>query len=124
MENKKIYLDIEKIKSVDLSHLIDKVSREDLKPCINWPEGTSHYKLLSNIAEQLNNSLIIDLGTHHGLSCLALSTNQNNRIISYLLFNNSIVKNIQIFVIVFVIIFLATIFVISIVIFNSLFDYS
>ena len=76
-------ININEIKEIDLSHLIDKISRDDMKPIINYDAGVTHYKLLSSISKQLNDTLIIDLGTHHGLSCLALSTNPKNKIISY-----------------------------------------
>ena len=76
-------LNFKKIKNIDLSQLADNISRKDLKPVMNSPAGYAHYKLLAYIAYQLNNSIIIDIGTHHGLSCLALSVNRENKVITY-----------------------------------------
>ena len=76
-------LDAQKVRKIDLSHFVDNITREDLKKWINAPAGYSHYKLLAHVAQQLNDSLIIDIGTHHGLSCLALSVNEKNKVITY-----------------------------------------
>lgn len=53
---------------------------------VNFYHGTpgrEHYKLLSYISNQYNNSLILDIGTYKGLSSLALSNNKNNLVITY-----------------------------------------
>ena len=42
-----------------------------------------HYKLLTNIAFQLNYSLILDMGTCEGYSAVCLARNLSNRVISY-----------------------------------------
>lgn len=45
--------------------------------------GQQHYRLLSFLASQFNNSTILDIGTHKGSSALALSTNPTNQVISF-----------------------------------------
>jgi hypothetical protein len=45
--------------------------------------GKEHYRLLSWLSTQFNNSTIIDIGTHHGLSAAALSYNPSNTIHSF-----------------------------------------
>ena len=42
-----------------------------------------HYTLLSTLSRQYNGVRIYDLGSYKGLSALALSSNQNNMVISY-----------------------------------------
>jgi hypothetical protein len=46
----------------------------------NGPPGYEHYKLLSHLSMQFNNSIIIDIGTHRGSSALALSYNPTNTV--------------------------------------------
>jgi hypothetical protein len=45
--------------------------------------GTSHYKLLSYLSNQINDATIIDIGTNLGLSSAALATNSTNKIITF-----------------------------------------
>jgi len=45
--------------------------------------GDQHYRLLGYLASKINNSIIIDIGTHRGSSALALSTNPTNTIHSF-----------------------------------------
>jgi hypothetical protein len=45
--------------------------------------GVEHYKLLAHFSTQFDDVTIIDLGTSHGCSALALSYNPANRVISY-----------------------------------------
>lgn len=47
------------------------------------PPGQQHYRLLGHLAKLINNSTIIDIGTHRGSSALALSTNPTNTIHSF-----------------------------------------
>ena len=42
-----------------------------------------HYTLLSTVSKEYNNTTLYDIGTYKGLSAIALSSNQNNRIVSY-----------------------------------------
>lgn len=44
---------------------------------------TEHYKLIARIANSFNNETIYDIGSYRGLSAIALSYNQSNKIISY-----------------------------------------
>lgn len=45
--------------------------------------GIEHYRLLSFISNLLNNENILDIGTNRGYSAIALSSNKNNKIVSY-----------------------------------------
>lgn len=49
----------------------------------NLESGKQEYKLYSYLSTLFNNTIILDLGTSHGTSALALSHNNNNNIISY-----------------------------------------
>jgi hypothetical protein len=42
-----------------------------------------HYTLLSMVSKEYNNTILYDIGSYKGLSAIALSSNQNNLIISY-----------------------------------------
>jgi predicted O-methyltransferase YrrM len=45
--------------------------------------GKEHYKLLSYLSKQFDNSIIIDIGTFRGASAAALSSNKTNSVISF-----------------------------------------
>ncbi|WP_448192910.1 hypothetical protein [Azospirillum sp. sgz301742] len=47
------------------------------------PSGSEHYKFLAYVSCLLANSIIIDIGTHKGLSAAALSYNRTNTVISF-----------------------------------------
>ena len=46
--------------------------------CFFQLPGENHYHLFANISNQINNAIIIDLGTYRGLSTLAWSYNESN----------------------------------------------
>jgi len=71
------------IKKQDLSHLIKFISRPCHKIAINAPAGNEHYKLLAYLSKQTHNGFIVELGTHSGTSCVALSDNLTNSIRTY-----------------------------------------
>jgi predicted O-methyltransferase YrrM len=55
---------------------------------VKLPPGTEHYLLLATISSQIKNGKIIELGTHAGISALALNYgnvkyNSNNKIFTY-----------------------------------------
>ena len=45
--------------------------------------GINHYHLFANISKQINNNIIIDLGTYRGFSALAFSYNPTNIVYTY-----------------------------------------
>jgi len=49
----------------------------------NLKSGEQEYRLYSYISTLFNNTIILDLGTSTGTSALALSHNDNNKVISY-----------------------------------------
>lgn len=71
------------INKVDLRPYIEYINRADHKEIFIAPPGENHYYLLSYLSFLFNNSIIVELGTHHGTSSLALSINKTNKIITY-----------------------------------------
>jgi predicted O-methyltransferase YrrM len=71
------------IKKIDLTSLVSKITREDHKTIFLAPPGQNHYGFLAYLSLQKDNQLIIELGTHHGTSSLAMSINPTNTIITY-----------------------------------------
>jgi hypothetical protein len=72
-----------KIESCDISSYVTNITREDHKRIFIEPPGKNHYKLLAYLSLLINDKTIIELGTHHGTSSLALSINKTNTIITY-----------------------------------------
>lgn len=54
-----------------------------LKEWFYAPPGTEHYTLLTALSHCFSDSVIFDVGTFRGSSALALSSNQNNRVVTY-----------------------------------------
>jgi len=71
------------VDAIDLTSYVHLISRKDHKPIFLAPAGENHYKLLAYIATQLNNKLIIELGTHEGTSSTALAINKSNKIVTF-----------------------------------------
>jgi hypothetical protein len=71
------------VNKIDLSHLVDNVSREIHKKCILMEAGREHYKLLTYLSHQIQNGIIVELGTHNGTSSLCLCENLNNQVITF-----------------------------------------
>ena len=76
---KTIQIDKDAIRSLDVSNL------QDLSLNANdWlSAGQSEYCLYSWLSTQFDKSIILDVGTRTGGSALALSYNENNKVISY-----------------------------------------
>jgi hypothetical protein len=49
----------------------------------NTLPSLQHYKLLTYLSYKFDNTLIIDAGTHQGISALCLAQNKNNKVITY-----------------------------------------
>jgi hypothetical protein len=47
------------------------------------PSGTHEYRLYSYLSTFFNNTIILDIGTAHGRSAIALSHNESNKVLSY-----------------------------------------
>ena len=76
---KKIKLDKDAIKSLDVSHLAEQSLNKN-----DWlTAGQSEYRLYAWLSTQFNNTTILDVGTRTGGSALALSYNETNKVISY-----------------------------------------
>jgi hypothetical protein len=90
MEIKKPTLD--EVNSVDLSpvYSLFKFFPEVENGDINYLEreaGVDHYKLLGWLSNQIDNSIISEIGTCDGMGLLALSLNKTNKVISYDIFD-------------------------------------
>jgi len=66
----------------DISRDLDKID-VSFTAVYQAPAGVEHYRLLSYISRQVNDGVILDVGTYRGYSAIALSNNLNNKVISY-----------------------------------------
>lgn len=71
------------ISSIDMSTYVDYITRPDHKKIFLDPPGKNHYRLLAYLSMLLDNINILELGTHHGTSSLAMSINKKNTVITY-----------------------------------------
>jgi predicted O-methyltransferase YrrM len=83
---------IERIEKYSLS-LIDNYGLEpyldDLVQCyFDLPAGTEHYQLLTHLSSLCSDQLILDIGTFHAGSAIALSANPKAHVISFDLVNH------------------------------------
>lgn len=80
----KIKIDEEKVRAIKLDSLIQYLPhyQDEFKEMNNDP-----YSLYAYISTLFKNKTILDVGSRYGLSALALSYNETNRIISYDLIN-------------------------------------
>ena len=79
----KVQIVYDEIRKIDNSPLKKHLKRRKYKKIINGRAGREHYKLLTYLGLQLQGKFIVELGTHHGLSSLALSVNPTNEIRTY-----------------------------------------
>ena len=84
---------IDEVSKIDISHLVDNVTRPAHKKLILSDAGTEHYKLLVYLTKQLNDSIIVELGTHNGTSSLCLCENKTNKVITFDIRDVYTVKN-------------------------------
>ena len=79
LTKKKIEINKEDVKSLDVSHLRDLSLNSN-----DWlPAGQSEYRFYAYMSTWFNNTTILDIGTRTGGSALALSYNPTNNIRSY-----------------------------------------
>lgn len=79
---------LEEVNSVDLSPMYSlfKFFPEVTNGDINYlerPAGVEHYRLLGWLSNQIDNSIISEVGTCDGMGLLALCLNQSNKVLSY-----------------------------------------
>lgn len=79
----KVQIVYDAVRKIDNSPLKKHLKRPRHKKIINGRAGREHYKLLTYLGWQMQNKFIVELGTHHGLSCLALSVNPTNEVRTY-----------------------------------------
>jgi len=73
----------DEVRRVDNSSLKKFIRYQQHKKLINGKAGREHYKLLAYLTSKIQNGFIVELGTHHGTSCLAFSVNPTNTIRTY-----------------------------------------
>lgn len=76
-------INIEKLNEIDLTGLSNYILEEEFRSYFLADCGKEHYKLISYLSTQFNDSLLLDVGTYKGCSSLALSYNKSNEIISF-----------------------------------------
>jgi hypothetical protein len=69
----------EQIKNIEL----DFFNQDDLRQFSYLKNMNEHYRFLVYVSYLYNNEQLLDLGTAQGHSCLSLSQNQNNKVITY-----------------------------------------
>lgn len=79
-----IQLDLnpDRVNSVNLSSLSNYLANEEYRGYFLKEKG-ENYKLIYHIVSQFNGELLFDIGTNRGSSSIAMSSNPNNRVISY-----------------------------------------
>jgi len=82
----------ETINGTDMSKDLDKIDKSFVS-VYQAPAGSEHYKLLSYISRLINGCYILDIGTYLGYSAIALSGNADNKVVSYDVQKQHILKN-------------------------------
>jgi predicted O-methyltransferase YrrM len=62
---------------------VGMIKRRDHRKLFLHPPGRNHYYLLAYLASQIGEGLIVELGTHHGTSSLAMSINPKIKVVTY-----------------------------------------
>ena len=70
------------VNQTDISKNINKIASTFISYYTASP-GAEHYRLLAYVSYFTNGTNILDIGTYLGYSSIALSQNNNNRVISY-----------------------------------------
>lgn len=73
-------IETSKVPDFDISHLHKYITHESKR---DFEQPLEHYRLLAYLSTLFNNGLIVELGTRHGASAIALSHNSTNMVISY-----------------------------------------
>ena len=89
----------EQLNNLDNTKLINCINSQEYQNYYKDVAGKEHYRLLSYISLNTDNSVFLDIGTFKGCSALAFSTNLNNTVhsfdVSKSLDLNNIPKNIS-----------------------------
>jgi hypothetical protein len=79
----KLIINKDKVISHDISHLKKYLWWSSDSGDYDRGAGEEAYKLYASLSHEFNDTIILDIGTRHGNSALALSDNTNNKVISY-----------------------------------------
>lgn len=78
-----LVLDREKINQIDVSYLGEYCLKKEEIGGLSGECGRESYKLYTFLSTQVNDSIILDIGSCYGNSAIALSYNESNHVISY-----------------------------------------
>jgi hypothetical protein len=71
------------IDGIDMQAAAAVFESSDSKRDVTSPAGKEHYRLLAHLASMMSDAVIIDIGTHRGLSAVALASNPSNRVVTF-----------------------------------------
>ena len=83
-----ITLDTEEINKIDLSIYNEYITFHPNKQYFNLKAGSEHYKLLAYLSSIIKCEQVVDIGTFLGFSALALSYNENIKVVTYDIFDS------------------------------------
>jgi hypothetical protein len=72
----------DELDALELSWALPYIDAYNL-PYFTQPAGKEHYRLLAHISTLYSHRLILDVGTFHGASAVALSANPKAQVLSY-----------------------------------------
>lgn len=78
----KITLSVDHLNSIDTTKDHSDFIPFHYRQYYHLPAGSEHYRLLMHLSSCYNKELLIDVGTNHGASALALGTNSTNTVYS------------------------------------------
>jgi hypothetical protein len=73
----------EELNQLEITDLFPYVMHFENKKYFDLPAGTEHYRLLAYVSLQFNRHTFLDVGTHVGMSALALAYNRTCKVITY-----------------------------------------
>lgn len=82
-------VDAKQLAAIDLSPLREYVEWTPNSKYFEGAAGQEHYRLIAHLSSQLpDGSVIVDIGTYHGLSAVGASFNEKVRVITYDIFDH------------------------------------
>jgi hypothetical protein len=78
---------VSKLRSIDLTDLSKNITNLEHKSYFLSGIGQEHYKLLAYYSSNIENGIILDIGTNRGCSSLALAYNPSNKVHSFDLYD-------------------------------------
>jgi predicted O-methyltransferase YrrM len=72
----------EELNQLEITDLFPYVLHSDSRKYFDLPAGTEHYRLLAYLSLHFNKHVLLDVGTHMGMSALALAYNRTCKVIT------------------------------------------